>query len=76
MTISQANNHKPGISTYYVNSESRPGVRHVVMRVRRAHMDRWSCTCENFVFVRQARGSGRHCKHIKAVRFENPKRAA
>lgn len=70
MTIRQASNKQPGIHTYYIHSGS--GADYVVAHVRRARMNRWSCTCPDFTFRRQAKGSHRHCKHI-AVVFENLK---
>lgn len=65
MTIRTANNTTPGVHVYYVRSES--GADYIVTHVRRAGMDRWSCTCPDFTFRRQAKGSHRFCKHVKEV---------
>lgn len=70
MTIKQANNKQPGVHTYYIHSDS--GADYVVVHVRRAGMNRWSCNCPDFTFRRQAKGTHRSCKHIRSV-FENRK---
>lgn len=72
MTITRASNKTPGLHHYYVHSDS--GHDYVVTHIRRSGMRRWGCSCPNFLFVRQARHSGRYCKHICAVReFANRK---
>jgi len=65
MTITRANNATPGLHHFYIRSDS--GRDYVVTYIRRSGMRRWSCNCPNFVFVRQARHSGRYCKHIVHV---------
>jgi predicted nucleic acid-binding Zn finger protein len=81
MTIRAANNKTPGVHTYYVASES--GNQYIVVHIRREGMNRWSCSCPDFLFRRQTRRSHRYCKHLKtvvaAVRlayFMNRKKAA
>lgn len=66
MTITIAKRNRPGVRTFYVNSNS--GSRYVVTHVRRAGMNRWSCTCPDFTFRRQVKRSHRFCKHIRAAR--------
>ncbi len=63
MTVHAASNHTPGIRTFYVASESRPGLRYVVQFIRRAGQRRWFCDCADFKFRRLARK--RHCKHAR-----------
>lgn len=68
MTITTANNRTPGLRTFYVESETHPDqAPYVVQHIRRAGMCRWSCTCKDFVFRRQLKGSHRACKHVRAV---------
>jgi predicted nucleic acid-binding Zn finger protein len=80
MTIKQAASNQPGVHTYYVHSDS--GADYVVTHVRRAGMRFWSCSCPDFLFRRQMKGSHRHCKHVNQViaEFKNrklsPRRAA
>ncbi len=62
MTIRAANNRTPGVRTFYVASESTPGVEYVIQFIRRARQRRWFCDCADFKFRRLARK--RHCKHI------------
>lgn len=66
MTARLAQRNRPGVKTFYVNSDS--GANYVVTHVRRAGMRRWSCTCPDFTFRRQTKGSYRACKHIREVR--------
>lgn len=69
MTVRLAQRNRPGVKTYYVSSRSKPGVEHTVVHVRRAGMNRWSCTCGKFVHRLQSKRTHRHCHHIKEVRF-------
>ena len=69
MTITLAANRANGLRTYYVESESHPeNAPYVVHHNRRAGMNRWSCSCPDFIFRGQAKASHRSCKHIRAVR--------
>lgn len=62
MTIRTAHNHTSGVRTFYVASESQPGVQYVAQHIRRAGQRRWFCDCADFKFRRLARK--RHCKHL------------
>jgi len=62
VTFRPANNKTPGVRTFYVQSESQPGVQYVAQFIRRAHQCRWFCDCADFKFRRLARR--RHCKHL------------
>ncbi len=66
MTVRTANNRTPGVRTFYVGSESRPGVEYVVQHIRRVGQKRWFCNCPDYTFRRLARK--RHCKHIRVAR--------
>lgn len=65
MTIHAAQNHIPGVRTFYVESESNPGSRYVVQFIRRSGQRRWFCDCADFKFRRLARK--RHCKHCREL---------
>jgi hypothetical protein len=65
MTVRAANNHTPGVRTFYVRSESRPGTEYVVQFIRRARQCRWFCDCADFKFRRLSRK--RHCKHLREL---------
>lgn len=68
MTITQASNRTPGLRTFYVESETHPEQQpYIVQHIRRAGMNRWSCSCKDFIFRRQAKGTWKFCKHIRAV---------
>jgi hypothetical protein len=41
MTVHAANNHTPGVRTFYVKSEAQPGVQYVVQFIRRSRQRRW-----------------------------------
>lgn len=60
-----ANNHTPGVRTFYVGSESKPGTEYAVQHIRKPGMNRWQCSCPQFFFRCVARG--RHCKHIREL---------
>jgi hypothetical protein len=62
MTIRAANNRTSGVRTFYIASESRPGVQYVAQFIRRARQRRWFCDCPDFKFRRLAQR--RHCKHL------------
>jgi len=62
MTIIAALNRTPGVRTFYVESESRPGTQYVAQFIRRARQRRWFCECRDFTFRRLAHK--RHCKHL------------
>jgi predicted nucleic acid-binding Zn finger protein len=66
MRVTEAKKNPPGEKVYYVEGES--GNRYTVLHVRRAGMDRWSCTCSDFVYRREMKGSHRSCKHILRVK--------
>lgn len=69
MTITTASNRTAGLRTYYCESESHPDKPpYVIQHIRRAGMRRWTCSCPDFIFRRQVKGSHRACKHIRAVR--------
>ena len=69
MTITQANNSTIGVSTFYVESETHPEQPpYIVQHIRRAGMNRWSCSCKDFIFRGQAKASHKSCKHIRGVR--------
>lgn len=63
MTIRAANNHTPGVRTFYLTSDS--GKEYTLQHVRRAGQRRWYCTCPDFTYRRVAHK--RHCKHLKQV---------
>lgn len=63
--IYPATNHTPGVRTFYVASESKPGTRYAVQYIRKPGMNRWQCSCPQFFFRCVARR--RHCKHIHEV---------
>jgi hypothetical protein len=65
MTIRSANNRTAGVRTFYVASESQPGVEYVVQFIRRSRQCRWFCDCSDFKFRRLSRR--RHCKHARAL---------
>ncbi len=65
MTLHAANNHTPGVRTFYVASESRPGLEYVVQFIRRCGQRRWFCDCADFKFRRLPQG--RHCKHLRVL---------
>jgi len=62
LAIRAAHNHTPGVRTFYVASESHPGMEYVAQFIRRAHQRRWFCNCPDFTFRRLPRR--RHCKHL------------
>jgi hypothetical protein len=62
MTIRAANNRTAGVRTFYVASESQPGIQYVAQFIRRGRQCRWFCDCPDFKFRRLARR--RHCKHL------------
>jgi hypothetical protein len=64
-TIRVANNRTPGLTTFYVPSDSRAGKEHTCQFIRRGHRRRWLCTCENFTYDKFAKL--RHCKHLKRI---------
>src|SRR6059036_2570443 len=55
MTLRAANNHAPGVRTFYVLSESTPVNHYVVQFIRRSRQRRWFCDCADFKFRRLAR---------------------
>jgi hypothetical protein len=63
MTFRAANSRTPGIRTFYVASESKPGTQYVAQHIRRSHQRRWFCDCADFKFRRLS--SKRHCKHLR-----------
>jgi len=63
MTLRVANNHTPGVCTFYVASESKSDVQYVAQHIRRSHQRRWFCDCADFKFRRLSRK--RHCKHLR-----------
>lgn len=65
MTIRAAQNHTSGVRTFYIASQSQPGVQYVAQHIRRAGQRRWFCDCADFKFRRLARK--RHCKHLHAL---------
>ena len=65
MTVRAANNHTPGVRTFYVGSDSKPGTEYVVRFIRRCDQRRWFCDCADFKFRRLARK--RHCKHARIL---------
>jgi hypothetical protein len=65
MTIRAAHNRTSGVRTFYVASESQPGVEYVAQFIRRAGQRRWFCDCADFTFRRLARR--RHCKHLHVL---------
>src|SRR5580704_17302878 len=65
ISVRAANNRTPGVRTFYVASESKPGVSYVVQFIRRSGQRRWFCDCADFKFRRLA--EVRHCKHVHVV---------
>jgi len=65
MKIALAKKNPQGVHVFYVLSKS--GRRYTVQFIRRARMKRWDCTCPDFTFRRQLKGSHRFCKHIHYV---------
>jgi predicted nucleic acid-binding Zn finger protein len=66
MTITAASNKVPGVKFFHVLSDQSNN-EYVVAHVRREGMNRWSCSCPDFIYRRQTRAAYRYCKHIKAV---------
>jgi len=66
MTLRAAGHHTSGIHTFYVASESQPGVGYCVQHIRKPGMNRWQCSCPQFYF--RCAAKRRHCKHIHFVR--------
>jgi hypothetical protein len=64
--IRPAEHHRSGVHTYYVSSDSRPGLEYAVQHIRKPGMNRWQCSCPQFFFRSTAKR--RHCKHIHSVR--------
>ena len=50
MTVRAAEHHQSGIRTFYVSSESKPGIEYTVQRIRKPGMNRWQCSCPQFFF--------------------------
>jgi len=63
MTIRAANNHVPGVHTFYLVSDS--GKEYTLQHVRRCGQRRWFCTCPDFTYRRVAHK--KHCKHLRQV---------
>jgi len=66
MRVKLAKNNPQGVRVFYILSDSLR--RYTVQFIRRAGMRRWDCTCPDFTYRRQAKGSYRACKHIKHVK--------
>lgn len=72
MTITPSTNRTPGVKHFQVVGDS--GASYVLTHVRRARMNRWTCSCLDFIYRRQHKGSHKFCKHLKALReFQNHK---
>ena len=71
MTITPATQNRSGVRFFYVRSDS--GKDYTVTHIRRAGMNRWSCSCPDFFFRGQTKGSRRFCKHLRAVQEFNEK---
>jgi hypothetical protein len=67
MTLRTAQHHTSGVHTFYVASDSNPGIEYAVQHIRRAGMNRWQCSCPQFFF--RCAAKRRHCKHIRAARM-------
>ncbi len=67
MTVRAAHNHTSGVRTFYVGSESQPGVQYVAQHIRRAGRRFWACSCPDFLFRRQMKRSHRSCKHLRQL---------
>lgn len=65
-SVRPAEHHTSGIRTFYVSSESRPGVEYCVQHIRKQGMNRWQCSCPQFFYRCVAKRC--HCKHIRFVR--------
>ena len=66
MTIRPAEHHSAGTRTFYVGSESQPGVEYSIQHIRKPGMNRWQCSCPQFFY--RCAAKRRHCKHIRFVR--------
>jgi hypothetical protein len=66
MTITAAKK-RPGVRTFYIESDS--GFHYAVTHIRRAGMRRWVCSCPDFFYRRQTKGSYRSCKHIREAKL-------
>lgn len=64
--VRPATHHTSGIHTFYVHSESHPGVEYCVQHIRKPGMNRWQCSCPQFFF--RCAAKRRHCKHVRLVR--------
>lgn len=64
--VRPAQHHTSGIRTYYVPSDSKPGVEYTVQYIRKRGMKRWQCSCPQFFF--RCVPKRRQCKHIHLVR--------
>ena len=62
MIVQRAKTNPQGVKIFYILSNS--GHRYTAQFIRRAGMRRWDCTCPDFTYRRQAKGSYRACKHI------------
>lgn len=60
-----AKRNAPGVRTFYVASESKPGTEYVIQFIRRSRQRRWFCDCADFKFRKLARK--RHCKHLRQL---------
>jgi len=65
MTLRPSEHRASGIRTFYVASDSRPGVEYKVQHIRKRGMRRWQCNCPQFFYRCLVRR--RHCKHIRLV---------
>ena len=74
MTLRAAEHHSAGIHTFYVTSETQPGVEYCVQRIRKPGMRRWQCNCPQFFY--RCAAKRRHCKHIHWVRYGATETAA
>lgn len=73
MTLRPSEHRASGIRTFYVGSDSRPGIEYSVQHIRRRGMNRWQCSCPQFFYRCVSRR--RHCKHIRFVRRGSEVRA-
>jgi hypothetical protein len=74
MTVRPAEHHTSGIHTFYVGSDSQPGVEYSVQHICKTGMNRWQCSCPQHFYRCVARR--RHSKHIHFVRHGAPGMAA
>jgi hypothetical protein len=66
MTFRPSQHRASGVRTFYVSSDSHPGVEYTVQHIRKPGMNRWQCSRPQFFYRCVAKR--RNCKHVHFVR--------